>query len=277
MILLDLFSGIGGFHLGLEKAGFHFEKVYFSELDKHAIANYRYNFKSSTYVGSVESIPAKRIERPGIITFGSPCQDFSINGKGAGLRGGKSCLLEKAIQLIGCFKPDFFIWENVKGVFFTNGGRDFFEIIKAFTDIGCYRLEWQLLDSSWFRPQKRERVFLIGHLAKKSKPFVFPLGRKGKETSSKRANTTYTLTSSYPNSRGAHVVERSGLVRQMTEIECERLQGFPDDYTRYGIYEEGIKEISKTNRYKMVGNAVTVDIVSEIGKKLNEKADIHIG
>ena len=81
MILLDMFSGIGGFHLGLEDAGFKFSEVYFSEIDKHAIANYKYNFKDAKYIGSVESILRSGIRRPNIITFGSPCQDFSQIGR----------------------------------------------------------------------------------------------------------------------------------------------------------------------------------------------------
>ena len=59
-------------------------------------------------------------------------------------------------------------------------------------------------------------------------------------------------------------------IRRLTEIEVERLQGFPDNWTQYGNYNGEIKKISKTQRYKMVGNAVTVDIVKLIGVKLLE-------
>ena len=57
-------------------------------------------------------------------------------------------------------------------------------------------------------------------------------------------------------------------VRRLTEIECERLQGFPDNWTQYGNYNGRIKRISKTQRYKLIGNAVTVDIVELIAKRL---------
>lgn len=57
-------------------------------------------------------------------------------------------------------------------------------------------------------------------------------------------------------------------VRRLTEIECERLQGFPDNWTQYGNYNGIIKPIAKTQRYKLIGNAVTVDIVELIAKKL---------
>ena len=93
MVLLELFSGIGGFSLGLEKAGFHFDKLYFSEIDRHAIANFKYNYPYAEYIGKVETVIETGIERPNIITFGSPCQDFSVAGIGKGLGGDRSSLI----------------------------------------------------------------------------------------------------------------------------------------------------------------------------------------
>lgn len=60
-------------------------------------------------------------------------------------------------------------------------------------------------------------------------------------------------------------------MRRLTEIECERLQGFPDNWTQYGNYNGRIRRISKTKRYKLIGNAVTVDIVELIAKKIKIK------
>jgi cytosine-specific methyltransferase len=62
-------------------------------------------------------------------------------------------------------------------------------------------------------------------------------------------------------------------VRRLTEIECERLQGFPDNWTQYGDYNGRIRRISKTQRYKLIGNAVTVDIVELIAKRLKFLVD----
>lgn len=62
-------------------------------------------------------------------------------------------------------------------------------------------------------------------------------------------------------------------IRRLTEIECERLQGFPDNWTEYGNYDGEVKKVSKTQRYKMLGNAVTVDIVEMIFNRLNENHD----
>lgn len=114
MNLLELFSGIGGFSLGLQQAGFTFDKVYFSEIDRHAIANFKHNFQNAQHVGSVCDITRASIERPDIITFGSPCQNFSAAGNGLGLRGAESSLVRYAVQAIDYFRPDIFVWENVK-------------------------------------------------------------------------------------------------------------------------------------------------------------------
>ena len=71
------------------------------------------------------------------------------------------------------------------------------------------------------------------------------------------------------NSGGLHSdMTVIGGVRRLTEIECERLQGFPDNFTQYGDYNGIIKPIARTQRYKLIGNAVTVDIVELIAKRL---------
>ena len=173
---LDLFSGIGGFHMGFERAGYKVNS-YFSEVDKHAIAVYKHQFKDSTYVGSVTDVRGGDLPRIDLITFGSPCQDFSLAGKRKGMGGERSSLIKEAIRLIHECRPRVFIWENVKGTFSSNNGADFWAIIQAFANIGGYRLEWQLLNTSWFLPQQRERVYLVGHLAEARGDFggVFPI------------------------------------------------------------------------------------------------------
>ena len=147
MQLLDLFSGIGGFARGFEQAGYEFTEHYFSEIDKHAIANYKYNFPNAKYIGSVTDIRSGSFRRIDIITFGSPYQDFSLAGKRQGLSGQKSSLIKEAIRLIADIRPNIFIWENVKGAFSSNAGADFTAILQTFANIGGYNIEWQLLNT----------------------------------------------------------------------------------------------------------------------------------
>ena len=179
MVLLELFSGIGGFSKGLEAAGYTFDKVYFSEIDKHAIANFKYNFPYAEHIGTVTNIGEVGIERPHIVTFGSPCQNFSAIGDGKGLQGGESHLVRYAVEAVRRFRPDVFIWENVKGIFFARHRPDFWSIVKAFADIGGYRLEWQLFNTAWFLPQNRERMYLVGRAAKKCTADIFPFPAPG--------------------------------------------------------------------------------------------------
>ena len=339
MKIIDLFSGIGGFSLGFQRAGYQFTEHYFSEIDKHAIANYKYNFPHAKHIGDITTLHGGDFTDIDIITFGSPCQDFSLAGRRAGLKGAKSSLIEYAIALITDIRPSVFIWENVKGAFSSNAGADFWAILQAFAHIGGYRLEWQLLNTSWLLPQNRERIYLIGHLAGRSIPGVFPIGKndklldrkerkKGWRSGNFKTSLARTITSRYSkmgsydtyivpkvaatltgggHSGGLHsdmtviqlnpskesngrqpyqqnrVFDERGIspaltrhnsnyaisrMRRLTEIECERLQGFSDNWTQYGDYNGTIKPIAKTQRYKLIGNAVTVDIVELIAKRL---------
>lgn len=165
MKIIDLF----------QRAGYQFTEHYFSEIDKHAIANYKKNFPNAKHIGDITTLHGGDFTGIDIITFGSPCQNFSTSGRREGLKGSKSSLIEYAIALIACVKPSIFIWENVKRAFSSNAGADFWAILQAFANVGGYRLEWQLLNTSWLLPQNRERIYLIGHLAGRSIPGIFPI------------------------------------------------------------------------------------------------------
>ena len=97
------------------------------------------------------------------------------------MAGGRSSLITEAIRLIKECRPHFFIWENVKGTFSSNNGADFWAIIKAFANIGDYRFEWQLLNTKWFLPQNRERIYLVGYLGEGSGGQIFPIGENNRQ------------------------------------------------------------------------------------------------
>lgn len=166
MNLLELFSGIGGFSLGLHQAGFTFDKVYFSEIDRHAIANFKHNFPNAQHVGSVCDITRASIERPDIITFGSPCQNFSAAGNGLGLQGAESSLIRYAIEAIDYFRPDIFIWENVKGVLFERHCRDFGQSSRPLPTLGFIRSNGNCLILHGYYPKIERESTLSGVLQK---------------------------------------------------------------------------------------------------------------
>ena len=209
---LDLFSGIGGFHMGFQKAGFTVTS-FFSEIDKHSIAVYKNQFKNSTYVGSVTDVRGADLPRIDLITFGSPCQDFSLAGKRAGMGGDRSSLILEAIRLIRECRPRVFVWENVKGTFSSNSGEDFASILQEFTNIGGYTIEWGLLNTSWFLPQNRERIYLVGYLAetKRSWRGVFPIqtnNRQINELQGQRVPANTILQRYTATANGTYIGER---------------------------------------------------------------------
>lgn len=206
IILVELFSGIGGFALGLTKAGFKIKKHYFSEIDKSAIANYKYNFKNAEHIGSVlnvsgTEIRAKHPSAKIILTFGWPCQDNSIAGKRKGQRTDtRSGLLFEAVRIIDELRPQIFIAENVKGLFSVNEGNDFYEAVRLLTylnsDSPQYTVEMQLLNTAWLLPQNRERTYFVGHLGTKCIKRVFPITENdcGIAEGSGEARSVRTLT-----------------------------------------------------------------------------------
>lgn len=185
VVLIDLFSGVGGFALGLKKAGFNITHHYFSEVDKHAIAVYKYRFKEAEYVGSVEHVSGEAIREKHprariIVCFGFPCQDLSVAGKRRGLaEGTRSGLLNEAVRIVKEVQPDYYIAENVKGFYSSNSGMDFIianEFLSyVFSSCPQYTVEQQLLNTSWFIPQNRERNYFVGYPRETGYRQILPL------------------------------------------------------------------------------------------------------
>lgn len=283
MIYLDGFSGYGGFHLALENAGFKFSQCYFSEMDKHAIANYSYNFPNSIYAGLIQHINRTTIPHIDLFSFGWPCQDNSIAGKRKGQSGGtRSGLLYEAVRILHEYRPRHFVAENVTGLLSVNKGIDYIEAIKILAYLGesCpqYDIEMQLLNSSLVLPQSRDRLFFVGHLRNSGSRQVFPIEQICNQDNGihRQGVIANTLTKRYygSQSNGSYIIENKqppdkSNIRRLTENECEALQGLPKDWTKYGIGDQGETiEISIEHRYGMCGNGVPVTLVELIAKKL---------
>ena len=177
---LDLFSGVGGFSLGLREAGVQVGWHGFSDIDKFANNVYRERFPDAEELGPIETIDIDKLPRIDIVTFGFPCQDLSIAGKRKGFDGSRSSLYFKAIEIIERKRPKYFVFENVKGFFSSNAGKDFTIALKTIADIG-YDGQWQLLNTRWFLPQNRERIYFVGHIRGECRPKVFPVEGNDKE------------------------------------------------------------------------------------------------
>jgi DNA (cytosine-5)-methyltransferase 1 len=130
------------------------------------------------YRADIRSVRADDVPRADCWCFGAPCQDFSVAGKRAGLDGDRSSLVREIFRLCrekGENKPEWLIYENVKGMLSSNRGFDFLAILIEMGELG-YDIEWQLFNTKNFGiPQNRERVYIVGHYRAKGRKQVFPL------------------------------------------------------------------------------------------------------
>lgn len=226
MRYIDLFSGIGGFALGLRQAGIEFEEHWFSEIDKNAINIYKKHFPNAKELGDVRAIRDFSGIKADIITFGFPCQDLSVAGKRRGLAGDRSGLFFEAVRIVRELKPQYFIFENVKGLLTNNRGADFVRCLREIADIGLYECEWQLVNTSWVLPQNRERVYFVGHLGGQSGAKIFPLICGNEQTDGLRGQYINTITSEgyTKNRQASYILEDKQFhkIRQINRTEKNR-------------------------------------------------------
>ena len=171
MKYLSLFSGIGGFELGI---GEEHECIGYSEIDKYAIQVYNKHFNHKNY-GDITTIIASELPDFDLLVGGFPCQAFSIAGKRRGFDEARGTLFFDIARILADKKPRHFILENVKGLLSHDGGATFTTIIRILSSMG-YFVEWQVLNAKNFGvPQNRERVFIVGHLGGQPTRKVFPI------------------------------------------------------------------------------------------------------
>lgn len=185
LTFFDLFSGIGGFRIGLERAGC--KSIGYCDNDKYANKLYKayFNTEKELFFNDVKSIITKDLLDFDILCAGFPCQSFSIAGKRRGFEDTRGTMFFEVARLLKDKRPRYFILENVKGLLNHDSGKTFQTILKILADIG-YNVEWQLLNSKFFGvPQNRERVYIVGYYGKKCPGKIFPLSCSGSENISK--------------------------------------------------------------------------------------------
>lgn len=306
----ELFAGIGGFRLGLERASPTFRTVWANEWDKHACQIYRKNFGEKELIeGDITKIKAEDIPDFDLLVGGFPCQPFSLAGERKGFSDKRGNLFFEVARILEHKRPKTVFLENVRGLLSAQNGFCFYTILNRLDELG-YNVEWKVLNTKNWLPQNRERVFIVGHLRGRSSAQIFPFGSYGEEDNSEgeivgtltggahsgglHSNMTAvianTVRSGGRGSLDRHswdvvlldnlggnikqrvkengdawtlggsktaVIKENKQPRRFTERECERLQGFPDDWTA---------GVSPTQRYKMLGNAVSVPVIEYIGR-----------
>lgn len=187
LTLGSLFDGIAGFPYAAEKLGI--KTVWTSEIERAPCEISKLNFPEAIQLGDVTKINGAEIPPVDIISFGSPCQDLSVAGQGAGLDGARSGLFLEAVRIIYEMReatngssPTYIVWENVPGAFSSHGGDDFRRVLQeiAKTTIPMPKLgrwapsgmvrtkqigiAWRTFDAQyWGVPQQRKRIYLVGN------------------------------------------------------------------------------------------------------------------
>lgn len=316
MRYFSMFSGIGGFELGI---GEKHTCVGYSEIDKYAIQCYETHFRRHKNYGDATELDTSEIPYFDWLVGGFPCPSFSVAGHGRGFDDARGNLFFEIARVLRDKKPRYFCLENVKGLLSNKQGETFKEVLRILSDLG-YSVQWQVLNSKHYGvPQSRNRIFIIGHTRGTRRPEILPLGgsssqptqeisegqdiisgtmrcRKGEEAfrpmrelvaptltararqdgsmqpciavltperAEKRQNGRRFKTDGEPaftlTAQDRHGVMVGRQIRRLTPLECERLQGFPDGHTAM---------LSDTQRYKCLGNAVTVNVIKEIFKDI---------
>lgn len=281
---IDLFAGIGGFHLAFHNLGA--KCVFVSEWDKPARETYKKNFEKiepelfapetidQTFTGDITTVLPKSIPDFDIITGGFPCQPFSQAGLKKGFNETRGTLFFDIANIMKEKQPKAFFLENVRGLLTHDGGRTFATIQRVLTEELGYSFFYKVVKASDYGvPQHRPRLFMVG-FKDKSIDFEFPKPVKLTMTMDDVFDGKVNKTIGYTlrvGGRGSGLADRrnwdtylvDGEVRRLSPKEGLRMQGFPDTFEF---------PVSETQAMKQLGNSVAVPAIqataNEIIKRL---------
>jgi DNA-cytosine methyltransferase len=275
--VLSLFDGMSCGQIALNKLGVKYDSYYASEIDKFAIAITKKNYPNTIHLGDVRDVKGSDLPKIDLLFGGSPCQSFSNAGNGKGFEGSSGIFWEY-VRVLREVKPKYFMLENVK-------------MKKEWQDIITKELgvEPIAINSSLLSGQNRPRLYWTNipgveipedkgivlkdileddnlvdkqHLmTPKAMAYMDGL-RNGKQRWQYHKNPldgkAACIVASFYKLSGLGVLDYRTLgkpCRRLTPVECERLQTVPDNYT---------ESASRTQRYKMIGNGWTVDVIAHI-------------
>ena len=272
MRYISLCSGIEAASVAWHPLGW--EPVAFSEVEPFACAVMAERWPGVPNIGDMTKIDGRSYRGTvDLVVGGTPCQGFSIAGKRGGLDDERSGLARHFVRIVSECRPRWFVWENVPGALSTNQGRDFGTFIRALDECG-YPLAWRIVDAQFFgTPQRRRRIFVIGHSGDWRHPASVLFEREGMRRDIEARRET---GGSYPcltrngaqalDDRTPFCLEKEG-PRKLTPVEWERLMGFPDGYT--AVTYRG-KPAADTPRYMALGNSMVVPVMRWLGKRIQK-------
>jgi DNA (cytosine-5)-methyltransferase 1 len=157
----SLFAGIRGIDEGLRRCGL--AQLYAAELDPKCNRVGQKHFPGERTYEDVATVCGPGL-RPDVLTAGWPCQGNSVAGRRSGMADERSGLWHEVARILAEQRPQWFLGENVPGILSVNNGRDWLTVLRDLASLG-YGFAYRILDSQWFGvPQRRRRVFLVGHL-----------------------------------------------------------------------------------------------------------------
>lgn len=297
--VISLFSGCGGMDLGF-KGGFEFlgkkysklpfEFLWANDFNESACKTYKRNIGDHVVHGDIWEKMNEIPKYADIVIGGFPCQDISVNGKGAGVDGKRSGLYKAMVEVVKRVQPKMFIAENVKGLLMKHNSKSLERVLHDFKSLG-YEVSYQLYHAADYGvPQTRERVIIVGTRQEVEKfiPPKIALEKDKHITASQaigdlekipedpsfnhiwsRANVSgeqgnrklkadrpgYTIRAECHGNIQFHYK----LKRRISMREAARFQSFPDKFT----FESGLRETER-----QVGNAVPPILAWHIAKSV---------
>lgn len=278
---VDLFAGIGGFHLAFHKAGA--ECVFASEWDEEARLTYETNFskispklfKNNNFVGDITKVKKSTIPSFDILTGGFPCQPFSQAGYGRGFKDVRGTLFFDVAEIIKIKKPQAFFLENVQRLHSHDNGKTFKVIKRILTkELGYSFFHKVVRASDHGLPQHRPRIFLVG-FRDQNIEFEFPKKRallfNMSDVMGGKVDREIGLTlrvggksSPIDDRRNWDGYIVNGKPRRLTPKEALRMQGFPSSFKF---------PVNDSTAMKQLGNSVAVKAVHDYAKQIIKSLD----
>ena len=283
LTFIDLFAGIGGFHLAFHKNGA--ECVFASEWNDYSRKTYETNFnkispaifKNGNFVGDITNVEPKNIPDFDIICGGFPCQPFSQAGFKKGFQDERGNLFFHIAEIIKTKKPKAFFLENVRHLFKHDDGKTFATIKKVIENYLGYSFYYKIVKGTDFNvPQHRPRLFMVGFKNKKI-PFNFPEPVKLTKTMSDIFGASCEKKIGYTlrvGGRGSVITDRrnwdsykvDGKIVRLGVEEGKKMMGLPSNY---------VFPVSNSQAMKQLGNAVVVPAISVVAKEIINTLNKH--
>jgi len=280
------------------------EPQWFSEIEKFPSAVLAHHYPEVPNLGDMTKFKEWTDDPIDLLVGGTPCQSFSVMGLRGGLDDPRGNLMLTYLAIAARCSARWLVWENVPGVLSSNRGRDFGTFLGALGKLG-YGFAYRVLDAQYFGvAQRRRRVFVVGCLGgwRRAAAVLFErsslsghpapsrearedvakcltrgIGQRydfetetfpivfGAQNSASQGDSVSTHVAPTLDKSKTPAVQCGATVRRLTPRECERLQGFPDDYTL--IPYRG-KSAADTPRYKAMGNSMAVPVMRWIGERI---------